>query len=151
MTVLLRGWENDVATWSASIVSQYLSVCNNLRELSTFVYTSTQLSSGVASLTMWLQPRIVYKPVASIMVSVTDITGTIKGIQKSWQSFIDGNGQQTVRDTMSAISSDIFEQLHQVALQVKMLSNYWSNEQSFVVGLLNEFNHQLTVDDVFVQ
>ena len=151
MTVLLRVWENDVATWSASIVSQYLSVCNNLRELSRFVYTSTQLSSGVASLTMWLQPRIVYKPVVSIAFSVTDSMGTIKGIQKSLQSFIGDNGQQIVRDTLSAISSDIFEQLHQIAFQVKILSNYWSNEQSFVVGLLNEFNNQLTVDDVFVQ
>ena len=151
MTVLLRGWEKDVDSWSASIVSQYSSVCDNLYELSRFVYTSKQLSSGVASLTMWLQPIIVYKPEASIMFSVTDSTGTMKSIEKSWQIFISDTGKQTVEDTMSAISNDIVEQLHQVALQVKVLSNYWSNEQSFVVGLLNYFNDKLTVDEVFVQ
>ena len=151
MTVLLRGWENDVATWSSSIISQYLSVCDNLYELSRFVYTSTQLSSTVASLTMWLQPRIIYKPVASIMASVTDSAGTMKSIEKSMQVFIGVTGKQTVEDTMSAISNDIVKQLHQVALQVKVLSNYWSNEQSFVVGLLNDFNAQLIIDDVFVQ
>ena len=151
MTVLLRGWAKDVDSWSASIVSQYSSVCDNLYELSRFVYTSKQLSSGVASLTMWLQPIIVYKPEASIMFSVTDSTGTMKSIEKSWQIFISDTGKQTVEDTMSAISNDIVEQLHQVALQVKVLSNYWSNEQSFVVGLLNYFNDKLTVDEVFVQ
>ena len=151
MTVLLRGWENDVTSWSASIISQYTSVCKNLYELSRFLYTSTQLSSGVAGLKMWQQPRIVYKPVASIAFSVTDSTGTIKGIQKSFQSFIGGTGEKTVQDTMSAISTDLVNQLHQIALQVKMLNNYWSNEQSFVIGLLNDFNNHLKVDDVFVK
>ena len=67
------------------------------------------------------------------------------------QVFIGITGEQSVKETMSAISNDIVEQLHQVALQVKVLSNYWSNEQSFVVGLLNDFNDKLTVDEVFVQ
>ena len=126
-------------------------MCDKIYELSRFVYTCTQLSSGVASLTMWLQPRIVYKPVPSIMFSVTDSTGTKKSIEKSMQVFIGITGEQSVKETMSAISNDIVEQLHQVALQVKVLSNYWSNEQSFVVGLLNDFNDKLTVDEVFVQ
>ena len=151
MTVLLRGWENNVETWSSSFISQYSSVCYKIYELSRFVYTSTQLSSGVASLTMWLQPRIVYKPVPTIMFSVTDSTGTKKSIEKSMQVFISITGEQSVKETMSAISNDIVEQLHQVALQVKVLSNYWSNEQTFVVGLLNYFNDKLTVDEVFVQ
>ena len=152
ITVLLRKWNNDVQIWSNNILAKYTSICNSLFELSRFLSsTNTQLSSGVSRLSMWLQPRILYYPEVKVVYNITDSSGAMKSIENAMQTYLKNTAKPTVTNVMSYISNDIVDQSSQFAEMVKTLSNYWSNQQSSVAGMLTDYNDHLVVDDVFIQ
>ena len=151
ITALLRIWESDVNSWNSYIISQYVSICGSLSELSRFLWSSTQLATGVASLSIWLQPRIIYSPQIALEFGVTDINGTRKTIESDLNSFINFAGETVAKSTILSISNDIIENSGQIDQFVKRLSDYLSSQQTSVGELLSNFLNGFIIGDDFIR
>ena len=151
ITALLRIWESDVNSWNSYINSQYISICGSLSQLSRFLWSNTQLATGVASLSIWLQPRIIYSPQIALEFGVTDISGTRKTIESDLNSFINFAGETVAKSTMSSISNDIIENSGQIDQFVKDLSDYLSSQQTSVGELLSNFLNGFIIGNDFIR